>query len=61
MYTFLLFLTLDFERKKGSRIFFQAIGIPKKIYKFLKNIENTPYRRVAQKKEKVQFCIKRRK
>jgi len=39
---------LDFGRKKDSRIFFWAIKVPQK--KNLKNIEKTPYGRVAQKR-----------
>ena len=40
---------LILREKKGSRIFFGPLhGIPKK--KFSKNIEKTPYRRVAQKR-----------
>ena len=49
---------LILREKKDSRIFFWAIGVPKKNYKFSKNIERTPYRRVAQK---LQFCTRRRK
>ena len=41
------FLNFWFWEKKGSRIFFWAIGVPKKL---LKNIGKTPYRRVAQKR-----------
>jgi len=54
----LLFWTLDFERKKVRR-FFLCHWSTKKNYKFSKNIEKTPYRRVSQKK--VQFCTMRRK
>jgi len=36
-------------RKKRFADFFRAIGVPKKGYKFFKNIEKTPFRRVAQK------------
>jgi len=37
------------REKKVRGFFLWAIGVPKKIYKFSKNIEKTPYRRVAQK------------
>ena len=46
----LAFLNFWFWEKKDSRIFFWAIGVPKKNYKFSKNIEKTPYRSVAQKR-----------
>jgi len=36
----------------GSQIFFWPTGVPKKL-KFSKNIEKSPYRRVAQKKVKI--------
>ena len=58
IYAFLFFWTFDFERKKDSRIFLGHWST-KENYKFSKNIEKTPYRRVAQKK--VQFCTRRRK
>jgi len=49
MYTFLLFWTFDLREKKVHGFFLDHWST-KKNYKFLKNIENTPYRRVAQKK-----------
>jgi len=36
--------------KKGSQIFFGAIGVPKMSYKISKTIEKTPYKRVTQKR-----------
>ena len=46
---FNLFWTFILERKICSRIIFWAIGVSKKLQIF-KNIEKTPYRRVAQKR-----------
>ena len=43
------FLNFWVWEKKGSRIFFWAIGIPKKLKNF-KKYWKTPYRRVAQKR-----------
>ena len=45
----MLFWTLDFERKKGSQIFFWAMKYQKKLQIF-KKYWKTPYRRVSQKR-----------
>jgi len=46
-------------REKKVRGFFLQLEYQKKIKKISKNIEKSPYRRVAQKK--VHFCTRRRK
>ena len=42
------FLNFWFERKIGSRIFFWPIGVPKKNYKFSKNIEKNTMHQAPQ-------------
>ena len=53
----MFFLTFDFKRKKGSRIFW-AIGVPKKIQIFKKILKK---RHTGELHKKVQFCTRRRK
>ena len=44
------FAELLILREKRIGGFFGVIGVPKRNYKFSKNIEKIPYRRVAQKR-----------
>ena len=59
LFTYFCFSELLILREKKIRGFSFGPLKYQKNYKFSKNIEKTPYRRVAQKK--VQFCTRRRK
>jgi len=59
LFTHFCFLNFWFWKKNRFADFFLGPLSTKKIYKFSKNIEKIPFRRVAQ--IKVQFCTRRHK
>ena len=50
IYTFLLFCTYNFQKKKVSQIFVDHCSTKKKIKNFQQILKKIPYKRVAQKR-----------